>query len=84
MTQAWKGKEKEMPEMYGTWEKKFQQLLNWNVAVMENSHDSVIEMDVHMVGYKMYFLKKKIVHLVHVLRVFGRVVALTLVQTQQN
>jgi hypothetical protein len=25
---------------------------------MENSHDSVIEMDVHMVGYKMYFLKK--------------------------
>jgi hypothetical protein len=60
MTQAWKEKEKEMPEMYGTWEKKFQQLLNWNVAVMENSHDSVIEMDVHMVGYKMYFLKKKL------------------------
>jgi hypothetical protein len=44
-----------MAEMYGTWEENFQQLLNWKAAMMEKSPDSVIELDVHMVGGKMYF-----------------------------
>jgi hypothetical protein len=52
---VWKGKEKAMTEMYGTWEENFQQLLNWKAAVMEKSPDSVIELDVYMVGGKMYF-----------------------------
>jgi hypothetical protein len=41
--------------MYGTREKNFQQLLNWKASVMEKSPDSMIELDVHMVGEKMYF-----------------------------
>jgi hypothetical protein len=52
---VWNGKEKAMAEMYGTWEQNFQQLLNWKAAVMEISPDSVIELDVHKVGEKMFF-----------------------------
>jgi hypothetical protein len=54
---VWKGKEKAMMDMYGTWEQNFQQLLNWKVAVMEKSLDSVIDLDMHMVGDKMYFCR---------------------------
>jgi hypothetical protein len=35
----------------------FQQLLNWKAAMMEISPDSVIELDVHKVGDKMFFRK---------------------------
>jgi hypothetical protein len=52
---VWKGKEKAMAELYGTWEKNFQQLLRWKEAVMEISPDSVIEINYHMDGEKMYF-----------------------------
>jgi hypothetical protein len=52
---TWKGKEKTLADMYGTWEENFQELLNWKATVMEKSPDSVIELDVHMVGGKMYF-----------------------------
>jgi hypothetical protein len=51
----WKGKEKALANMYGTWEENFQQLLNWKAAVMEKSPDNVIELDVHTVGDQMYF-----------------------------
>jgi hypothetical protein len=44
-----------MTEMYDTWEENFQQLVNWKATVMEISLDSVIELDVHKVGGKMYF-----------------------------
>jgi hypothetical protein len=49
---VWKGKEKAMAELYGTWEGNFQQLLRWKAAVMEVSPDSVIEVDCHMDGEK--------------------------------
>jgi hypothetical protein len=52
---VWKGKEKALADMYGIWEENFQQLLNWKAAVMETSPNSVIKLDVHMVGGKMYF-----------------------------
>jgi hypothetical protein len=52
---VWKGKEKAMVELYGTWEENFQQLLRWKAAVMEVSLDSVIEVDCHMDGEKMVF-----------------------------
>jgi hypothetical protein len=52
---VWKGKDKAMAALYGTWEENFQQLLNWKATVMEVSPDSVIEFDCHMVGEKMYF-----------------------------
>jgi hypothetical protein len=52
---VWKGKEKAMTELYGTWEENFQQLLRWKEAVMKISPDSVIEVDCHMDGEKMYF-----------------------------
>jgi hypothetical protein len=52
---VWKGKEKVLTDIYDVWKEKFQQLLNWKAAGMENSPDSVIERDMHMVGRKMYF-----------------------------
>jgi hypothetical protein len=33
----WKGKEKDMAELYGTWEENFQQLLSWKAVVIEVS-----------------------------------------------
>jgi hypothetical protein len=52
---VWHGKEKAMTDMYGTWQKNFQQLLNWKAAMMKISPDSVIELDVHMVDDKIFF-----------------------------
>jgi hypothetical protein len=52
---VWKGKEKAMADLYGTWEQNFQQLFNWKAAMMEKSLDNVIELDMHMVCDKMYF-----------------------------
>jgi hypothetical protein len=75
---VWKGNEKALADMYGTWDENFQQLLNWKGTVMEKSPDNVIELDVHMVGDKMYF-RRFFVHLDHVFRVFERVVGLILV-----
>jgi hypothetical protein len=49
------GREKALANMFGNWEEFFQKLLNWKVVVIEKSPDSVIELDVHMVGGKMYF-----------------------------
>jgi hypothetical protein len=74
----WKGKEKALADMYGTWE----QLLNWKTTVIEKSPDNVIELDVHMVGGKMYF-RRFFVHLDRVLMVSERVVGLILVSTQR-
>jgi hypothetical protein len=54
---VWKGKEKAMAELYGTWEENFQQLLRWKAAVMEISPNSVFEVDCHMDGEKMYFCR---------------------------
>jgi hypothetical protein len=49
---------------------------------MEKSPDNVIELDVHMVGGKMYF-RRFFVHLDRVLMVSERVVGLILVSTQR-
>jgi hypothetical protein len=65
---VWKGKEKAMAELYGTWEGNFQQLLRWKAVVMEVSPDSVIELIVTWMarrGSSAGFF----VHLGHVLRV---------------
>jgi hypothetical protein len=49
---------------------------------MEKSPNSMIELDVHMIGEKMYFYQF-FMHLDHVLRVSKRVVSLILMSTQQ-
>jgi hypothetical protein len=49
---------------------------------MEKSPYNVIELDVHMVGGKMYF-RQFFLHLDRVLRVSERVVGLILVSTQR-
>jgi hypothetical protein len=41
----WKGKEKALKELYGTWEDRFKLLFRWREAVLEVMSDSVIEFD---------------------------------------
>jgi hypothetical protein len=42
---VWKGKEKALKELYGTWEDSFKLLFSWREAVLEVMPDSVIEFD---------------------------------------
>jgi hypothetical protein len=52
---VWKGKEKALGQLYGTWEDNFQLLFRWKVAVLEKMHDSVIEIDLDEEEGKLYF-----------------------------
>jgi hypothetical protein len=45
---VWKGKQKALAQLYGTWEDSFQLLFSWRKAVMEKMPDSVIEIDIHV------------------------------------
>ncbi|XP_062201788.1 uncharacterized protein LOC133904333 [Phragmites australis] len=52
---VWKGKEKALQELYGSWEESFQQLYNWKVEVLKRSPSSVIEIDTKEVDGRVYF-----------------------------
>jgi hypothetical protein len=43
---VWKGKEKALKELYGSWEESFQLLFSWREAVLAKMPDSVVEIDV--------------------------------------
>jgi hypothetical protein len=43
---VWKGKEKALGLLYGTWEDSFQHLFRWKEAVLQKMPDSVIEIDI--------------------------------------
>jgi hypothetical protein len=52
---VWKGKEKALRELYGTWEDSFKLLFRWREAVLEVMPDSVIEFDLVVDDGKLYF-----------------------------
>jgi hypothetical protein len=52
---VWKGKDKALAQLYGTWEDSFQLLFRWKEAVMEKMSDSVIEFDVEVKDEKLFF-----------------------------
>jgi hypothetical protein len=43
---VWKGKEKALCQLYGTWEESFKLLFRWKEAVLQKMPDSVIEIDI--------------------------------------
>jgi hypothetical protein len=45
---VWKGKEKAVNVLYGSWEESFQLLFWWKEVVIEKMPDSVIEIDIHV------------------------------------
>ena len=52
---VWKGKEKALTELYGSWEDSFRLLFSWKEAVLEVMPDSVIEFDLVVEVGKLYF-----------------------------
>ena len=52
---VWKGKEKALRELYGTWEDSFKLLFRWREVVLEVMPDSVIEFDLVVDDGKLYF-----------------------------
>jgi hypothetical protein len=44
---VWKGKERALAQLYGTWEESFQLLFRWWETVLEKMPDSVIEIEIH-------------------------------------
>jgi hypothetical protein len=44
---VWKGKEKTLAQLYGTWEERFEMLFRWREAALEKMLDSVIDIDLH-------------------------------------
>jgi hypothetical protein len=51
----WKGREKAMTHLYGSWEESFGQLYNWKAEVMRKMPNSVIEIDVKLKDDMSYF-----------------------------
>jgi hypothetical protein len=70
---VWKGKDKALTQLYGTWEDSFQLLFRWKEAVMEKMSNSVIEFDVEVKDEK--FSEGSFVLWTHVLKVFMRLQA---------
>jgi hypothetical protein len=52
---VWKGKEKALAQLYGTWEDSFQLLFMWKEAMLEKMPDSIIEFDVEVEDEKLFF-----------------------------
>jgi hypothetical protein len=57
---VWKGKEKALHQLYGTWEDSFKLLFRWKEAVLQKMTDSVIEIDIDeaedgRLNFKMFF-----------------------------
>jgi hypothetical protein len=45
---VWKGKEKVVNVLYGSWEESFQLLFWWKEVVIEKMPDSIIEINIHV------------------------------------
>jgi hypothetical protein len=43
---VWKGQQKALGQLYGTWEDSFQLLFRWKEVVLQKMPDSVIEIDI--------------------------------------
>jgi hypothetical protein len=52
---VWKGREKAMAHLYGSWEESFGQLYNWKAEIMEKMPNSVIEIDIELKDDMTYF-----------------------------
>nr|AGR45850.1 mutator-like transposase [Zea mays] len=52
---VWKGRQKALKELHGSWDESFQMLFNWKEEVMKRSPGSIIEIDVKEVEGKVYF-----------------------------
>jgi hypothetical protein len=52
---VWKGGEKTMAQLYGSWEESFRQLFNWKAVLMKKMSNSVIEIDVELKDDMSYF-----------------------------
>jgi hypothetical protein len=52
---VWKGRQKALRELHGSWEQSFQLLFNWRAEVMKRSPTSVIEIDIKEVDGEVYF-----------------------------
>jgi hypothetical protein len=42
----WKGKEKALKELFGSWEESFKLLFSWKEVVLSKAPNSIIEIDV--------------------------------------
>lgn len=69
----WRGREKALIQLYGSWEESFQLLFSWKEAVMEKMLGSVVEIDVRVEDGKAYF-NRGFVLSSHALRDSSRVV----------
>jgi hypothetical protein len=52
---VWKGKEKMMTQLYGSWEESFKQLFNCKSEVMRKMSNSVVKIDVELKDDMSYF-----------------------------
>jgi hypothetical protein len=52
---VWKGKEKALEELFGSWEESFKLLFSWREAVLAKEPDSIVEIDVVLEDGKYYF-----------------------------
>ncbi len=52
---VWKGRQKALKEIHGSWEESFQLLFSWREEVMKRSSGSVIEIDIKEVDGNFYF-----------------------------
>jgi hypothetical protein len=52
---VWKGKEKVLKVLCGSWEESFQLLYRWKEAIMERMPDSVIGIELHVEEGKLFF-----------------------------
>jgi hypothetical protein len=43
---VWKGKEKDLCQLYETWEESFKLLFRWKEAILQKMFDSMIEIDI--------------------------------------
>ncbi|KAL6874081.1 hypothetical protein ACP4OV_014163 [Aristida adscensionis] len=66
---VWRGMEKAMAELYGSWEDSFGLLYRWRAEVMKRMPSSVIEIDVEVENGRPFF-RRFFVHLDLALRVF--------------
>jgi hypothetical protein len=51
----WRGREKALVEVYGTWEESFELLFRWKAEVMKSCPGSVVEIDVLDMEDQLYF-----------------------------
>jgi hypothetical protein len=52
---VWKGKEKALKELFGSWEESFKLPFSWREAILAKAPDNIIEIDVVLDDVKYYF-----------------------------